>query len=60
MLHWNVSPDIIEEKYLKFESMVPDDLVLYGQDYLANDLQDRIRYGRKETHPRFSTKWTKL
>lgn len=60
MLHWNVEPDIIEQKYLKFESMIPDDLVLYGQDYLANDLQSRVRHGHKETHPRFFTKWTKL
>lgn len=60
MLHWNVDIDIIEQKYLKFESLVPDNLVLYGQDYLANDLHERIRNNYYETHPRFSTKWVKL
>jgi hypothetical protein len=60
MLHWNVDIDQIEEMYLKFESLVPDDLVLYGQDYLANDLQDRIRYNKSETHPRFVTVWKDL
>ena len=60
MLHWNVDMDTIEQKYLTFESLLPKDIVLYGQDYLANDLQDRIHYGITETHPRFSTAWKKL
>lgn len=60
MLHWNVDIDIIEQKYLNFEKMVPDNLILYGQDYLANDLSDRIRNKKTETHPRFLTKWLKL
>jgi hypothetical protein len=60
MLHWNVDLDIIEQKYLEFEKLVPEDLTLYGQDYLANDLQDRIRYGLTETHPRFETIYKKL
>ena len=60
MLHWNVDIDIIEQKYLKFESMIPDDLCLYGQDYLANDLRNRVRDGLTDTHPRFETKWKKL
>ena len=60
MLHWNVDIDDIEQKYLKFENIVPDDLVLYGQDYLANDLQTRIRGNVTETHPRFKTIYTKL
>jgi hypothetical protein len=53
MLHWNVDIDIIEQKYLNFESMIPEDLVLYGQDYLANDLQSRVRGNNLETHPRY-------
>jgi len=60
MLHWNVDIDIIEKKYLQFESLVPNDLVLYGQDYLANDLEKRIREGQPETHPRFITVWERL
>jgi hypothetical protein len=60
MLHWNVDMDTIEQKYLKFESILPKDTVLYGQDYLANDLKDRITNGKTETHPRFSTVWKKL
>ena len=59
-LHWNVPIDVIEEKYLKFESLVPENLILYGQDYLANDLQSRIRNKNIETHPRFNTVWKNL
>jgi hypothetical protein len=60
MLHWNVDIDVIEQKYLEFEKLVPEDLVLYGQDYLANDLEQRIRMGKTETHPRLNTIWKKL
>lgn len=60
MLHWNVNIDDIEQKYLEFEKLVPSDLVLYGQDYLANDLEARIRKGTTETHPKFVTKWKNL
>lgn len=60
MLHWNVDIDDIEQKYLEFEKLVPSDLVLYGQDYLANDLENRIHKGTIETHPRFNTIWKKL
>ena len=59
-LHWNVSIDVIEEKYLQFESLIPDDLVIYGQDYLANDIQMRVREGRWETHPVYETIWKRL
>lgn len=57
MLHWNIEPEVIEQKYLHFESKIPSNLVLYGQDYLANDLQHRIRDGITETHPVFNTIW---
>lgn len=60
MLHWNVNIDTIEQKYLEFEKLVPNNLVLYGQDYLANDLEVRIRRGEAETHPRFKTIYEKL
>ena len=59
-LHWNVSINVIEEKYLQFESLIPDDLVIYGQDYLANDIQMRVREGRRETHPVYKTAWKRL
>jgi hypothetical protein len=54
-LHWAVEPEILEDKYLKFESLIPKDLVLYGQDYMARDLQNRTRNNIKLTHPRYST-----
>lgn len=53
MLHWNVDIDVIEQKYLEFEKLVPENLVLYGQDYLAQDLQERIRMKNFRTHPRY-------
>lgn len=55
-LHWNVEPEELEKKWLKFEALIPDDLVIYGQDYMARDIQDRIRYGNRLTHPRYETK----
>ena len=55
MLHWNVDPEIIEQQYLKFESLIPPDLVLYGQDYLAQDLEKRIMRGLQTTHPRYAS-----
>ena len=54
MLHWNVDIDAIEQKYLEFEKLVPDNVILYGQDYLAQDLQDRIRLKKFRTHPRYT------
>lgn len=60
MLHWNLDIDEIEQKYLNFEKLVPDDIVLYGQDYLANDLEIRIKKGYSETHPRFETAYKRL
>lgn len=53
MLHWNVDIDDIEQKYLSFEKQVPEDLILYGQDYMAVDLQYRIKNKLKFTHPRY-------
>lgn len=54
-LHWALEPEILEEKFLKFESLVPDDLSLYGQDYMARDLEQRIRKNIRLTHPRYKT-----
>jgi hypothetical protein len=55
MLHWNVEPEVVEQKYLKFQSLVPNNLVLYGQDYLAQDLNHRIRNECYSTHPRYAS-----
>jgi hypothetical protein len=57
-LHWNVEPELLEEKWLKFESMIPEDLVLYGQDYLARDISNRIKNKLNYTHPRYVERWT--
>jgi len=54
-LHWNVEPEVLEEKYLNFEKQIPDDLILYGQDYMARDLRSRVSDGFNLTHPRYST-----
>ena len=59
-VHQLESIDVIEEKYLQFESLIPYDLIIYGQDYLANDLQHRIQNKNIETHPRFNTVWKNL
>jgi len=53
MLHWNVPPEEVEKYWLKFEEMVPDDLILYGHDYIGVDMRTRIRNGNSTTHPRF-------
>lgn len=55
-LHWNVEPEILEEKYLKFESLISENLVIYGQDYMARDLYVRVQNKLTTTHPRYSTK----
>ena len=54
-LHWNVEPEALEQLWLRFESMVPEGLVIYGQDYMARDMQHRIRDKVKYTHPRYKT-----
>ena len=55
MLHWNEEPEIIEQKWLHFEQQIPDDLILYGHDYLSTDMKARLENGRRTTHPRFQT-----
>lgn len=61
-LHWNVEPEVLEEKWLRFEELIPADLAIYGQDYLARDIQTRIRSKMSITHPRYHTenKYIKL
>lgn len=53
MLNWNVEPENLEKLFLRFEEQVPDDLVLYGHDYVALDLHERIRNKTKLTHLRY-------
>jgi hypothetical protein len=55
MLHWNTEPEELEKKWLKFESLIPKDLVLYGQDYLARDMTFRLNSKINITHPRYNT-----
>lgn len=52
-LHWIMEPEELERLWLKFESLVPEDLILYGQDYMARDMESRIRKGIRVTHPRY-------
>ena len=52
-LHWNVEIDELEQKWLKFQSLIPEDLAIYGQDYLARDIQRRVRHKLDYTHPRY-------
>lgn len=37
-LHWNVEVEDIEKKFKKFADLIPDDLICYGQDWRARDL----------------------
>lgn len=53
MLHWNVEPEKIEELWNIFESMVPEDLILYGHDFLAMDMKSRIRDGHRPKPVRY-------
>lgn len=55
MLHWNVEPEELEEKCLKFQKLIPEDLIFYGHDYLGIQFDDRIKDGKNPTHPRFQT-----
>ena len=53
MLHWNIEPEVLEEKWKAFESLIPEDLILYGHDYVSVDMTERVRNGKQTTHPRF-------
>ena len=54
-LHWAVEPEDLESKWLVFQNLVPEDLILYGQDYMARDMRSRIRDHKALTHPRYKT-----
>ena len=51
MLQWNMQPEDLETLYLKFKSQVPTDLVVYGHDYCAIDLNDSVK--GNYTHVRY-------
>lgn len=53
MLHWNVEPEILEERWKHFQSLIPSDLTLYGHDYIAYDMQSRVLHNATPTHPRY-------
>jgi len=54
-LHWTIDPEELERRWKKFENLIPKDLVLYGQDYMARDMYARIRENKALTHPRYNT-----
>ena len=54
MLHWNLGPEELEQQWAKFEDQIPDDLVLYGHDYVAVDMNSRVRNGVRLTHQRYA------
>lgn len=43
MLHWNVEPEILEKKWNDFYDQIPKDLVLYGHDYTATDMNRKLK-----------------
>lgn len=51
MLHWNMEPEQLETLYLKFKAQIPDNLVVYGHDYCAIDLNDSVK--GNYTHVRY-------
>ena len=54
-LHWNVEPEILEQKWLAFQNLIPEGLAIYGQDYMARDISVRINHNMHHTHPRYRT-----
>lgn len=57
LLHWNLEPEELEIKWARFESLIPDDLVLYGHDYVAYDMDLRRKNNIKLTHVKFLDRW---
>ena len=55
-LHWNIEPEKLEELWLDFENLIPPDLALFGQDYMARDMQKRVQLDNVSTHPRYISK----
>lgn len=50
-LHWNIEIEELANKWNKFESLIPDNLVTYGQDYMARDMQIRLKDKIAVEHP---------
>lgn len=53
MLHWNLHVEEIREKYFYFENNIPDDVAIYGVNYLSDGIKStRIKdnYGYTPTH----------
>lgn len=51
MLHWNVEPELLETKWKKFADQIPEDLILYGHDYIALDMYESLK--NNYTHARY-------
>ena len=51
MLHWNEEPEQLEIKYKRFKERIPEDLTLYGHDYVAIDLNESVN--NDYTHVRY-------
>lgn len=48
MLHWNMEPEVLEQKYIDFQKQIPEDLVTYGHSYIAREHSSKerhVRYG---------------
>lgn len=52
MLHWNVEPEALEEKWRVFAKQLPSDLCLYGHDYIAQDMYESLK--NNLTHVRYN------
>lgn len=48
-LHWNVEVEEVKEKFKKFADLMPTDLICYGQDWRARDL-NTIHHPNKFTY----------
>jgi hypothetical protein len=54
-LHWALEPEVLEEKYKNFMNLCPKDIALYGQDYMARDLNNSIKNNQLLTHARYQS-----
>lgn len=50
-LHWAIEPEILEKKFREFVRLCPKYISVYGQDYMARDLNYSINENAILTHP---------
>ena len=60
MLNWNVEPEQLEKHWLAFKDAIPSDLVLYGHDYMAVDMNESVRNKNSVKHISYKNNWSKL